>query len=204
MKLFRTLALITLALFIIIPKVSFALPEGSYLKSCYQCKVRNNKLRCICRQRNQRSRYSVLPAVRQCRYISNENGQLTCQDRRSFDLPFGSYRQSCVGCFYDGKRLSCRCRTRSGTFWRRTAINNTNRCRGEIRNINGSLRCPRRRHRALPAGSYQRSCIQCRANDRSLSCLCRRTNQEYQETTLRRPYRCLSIENNDGELSCLR
>lgn len=204
MKSIRIIALFTLALFVFVPKISFALPAGSYVKSCYQCKVRNNKLRCICRQQNQRPRYTVLPSVRQCQFISNENGQLTCKIRRSRPLPYGSYRKSCVGCFYNGKRLSCRCRARSGDYWRRSSINNVRQCRQDIRNVNGSLRCRRDYQRPLPAGSYQRSCVSCRVTRRRLSCQCRTANQRYQQTTLRRPYRCLTIENLDGELSCVR
>lgn len=199
------LLLLCCSFFYLSPQTSFALPDGSYKASCYNCSVYKNRLRCVCRSRDQRTRFTSLGDFRSCGWIENQDGRLTCRDSvDDRDIPFGSYRKTCVACRYDGKDLRCKCRTRNGLYWQRSILANVDRCRGDISNQNGDLQCSRRGDYTLPAGSYQNTCQSCRNDGNRLTCACRTRDGDYRQTMLRRAYRCRGIENIDGQLVCRR
>ncbi|WP_437679292.1 hypothetical protein [Sorangium sp. So ce131] len=62
------------------------------------------------------------------------------QDR----APRGSYRRTCRDIRMDEGTLLARCRDRRGNF-RRTRLEDARRCKGDIENANGRLRCSFRR-----------------------------------------------------------
>ena len=55
-------------------------------------------------------------------------------------LPNGSYLQSCRNVAVHGDRLLADCRRTDGR-WARTALQNVDRCVGDIGNMNGQLAC---------------------------------------------------------------
>ena len=55
-------------------------------------------------------------------------------------LPGGSYTQSCQDVHAHGDDLEARCPTANGD-WKNTKLDDYNKCRGEIVNDNGKLRC---------------------------------------------------------------
>lgn len=54
----------------------------------------------------------------------------------------------------------------------------------------------------LPSGNYQESCNLCRLHGSYLSCSCRNRDGFMHYTSLRVPYNCRFIENNNGYLHC--
>ena len=61
------------------------LPQGSYLRSCHECRVsESNQLNCLCRKRNgdwQPSSLGLELCPEQYQLISNCNGELSCRTR---------------------------------------------------------------------------------------------------------------------------
>lgn len=204
MKSLKLLVLLGMAALFYLPHVSHALPAGSYLASCAHCKVRHNKLKCICSKRNMRPQVSVLAHVDRCRSVENNNGRLVCNEHKRYPLPFGSYQKTCINCHFNGYKLSCLCQNNHGHFDKRTSLPKVSKCRQGIENINGKLRCKRYRTRALPPGSYRKTCYSCRYHGKRLACQCERRDKRLVSTVLRRPYRCLTIKNINGQLACIR
>ncbi len=59
-------------------------------------------------------------------------------------IPEGSYRRTCTDIRYERGTLRAQCQDRRGRY-RRTRLEDVRRCRGDIENDNGELRCRRRR-----------------------------------------------------------
>ncbi|AUX40695.1 hypothetical protein SOCE26_020960 [Sorangium cellulosum] len=71
---------------------------------------------------------------------SSDSAQAQDRDRP----PRGSYRRTCTDIRMVRGTLHARCEDRRGNF-QRTRLEDARRCRGDIENNNGRLRCSRRR-----------------------------------------------------------
>jgi hypothetical protein len=54
------------------------LPPGNYQESCRHCVMESGMLNCKCRNQRGEEGYTRLYVNRECRYIENRNGVLTC------------------------------------------------------------------------------------------------------------------------------
>ena len=115
---------------------ALALPGGSYLDSCINCRIEGTILHCWCKGS---SEPSVLDMA-SCRSndVANFAGKLTCMDQKGTNLPPGSYIQSCRECYVKDNRLHCLCRRAAGE-WIKAAIG-LRLCR-RFENIDGWLNC---------------------------------------------------------------
>ncbi len=114
------------------------LPGGSWQRTCTDARMHGDRLSASCRTRDGRLRHSAL-VVDRCRgEISNQDGRLSCDQRRP-RLPGGSWQRSCTDARMNGETLFAVCRTRNGQMMR-TQIN-LRGCRGDLANLNGRLTC---------------------------------------------------------------
>lgn len=131
-------------------------------------------------------------------------------DRR---IPRGDYVQTCRNIHIEGDRLTAECQERDGD-WRRTSLDDFQRCRGEIVNINGNLTCGQggngygrdRRgdwQNGVPPGDYVQTCRNISVNGDRLNAECQKRNGGWRSTTLDDFDRCTGqISNNNGRLIC--
>lgn len=119
------------------------LPKGNYSSSCSGCSFnqKSNQLSCVCKvsgsYQSYRSNTVINPAT--CRYVSNDNGFLTCHSK---DLgPAGGYVKSCSGCHWDSKKsvLQCDC-DYTVKRTRHNLLKVPKNC-SQVDNINGHLVC---------------------------------------------------------------
>lgn len=127
-----------------------------------------------------------------------------------YGQPYGNYQQTCQNIRTRGDRLEARCQKRDGG-WRDTSID-YRRCRGQIVNDDGNLRCDNsgrsQRGRGagwrggLPEGSYQQTCQNVNMRGNLLQARCAKRDGGWRDTTL--DYRnCRGdIINDDGNLRC--
>lgn len=161
-------------------------PDGSFTDSCQNVQVRNGDLRAQCRTANGGWNWTTLDDYERCDGdIANLNGELVCREGANDDdtgpgrppgpppsppqggwnsggnLPNGSYRQTCRNIEVDRDDLDAECQDRNGRY-RDTQLDDYRRCRGDIANDNGTLRCNRADDddddRDLPRGSWRESC----------------------------------------------
>lgn len=203
-------------------------PSGSYQSSCQNIDADWQRLSAVCRKRNGQWNYSTLEDYRRCRGdIANDNGRLTCveggggyndgdyhdgdQNGGGYNdgdwTPRGSYQQSCRQIDADRNTLRAECRDRDGR-WRYTELQDYNRCRGDIANMNGMLRCSngggddQYGGGDWPRGSWRSSCINPRFYGSMLYAECRNRAGRFVQTSI--DYRRCSrdITNSDGRLVC--
>ena len=120
---------------------------------------------------------------------------------RPFDLPTGTYSETCSGCTYDG--LTLRCSSCEGGT-NPTSINPT-LCLTDITNCLGTLKCDMGGIGAsiLPAGSYLETCTGCRREFCGARLVCQSCAPGTTETSLMLP--CPGVtspENIVGVLQC--
>jgi hypothetical protein len=138
-------------LFAVAAQKSFAdnLPAGSYTQSCRDAWVDHGTLHASCQTRAGNWITSVLPDISRCRGdISNQDGQLRCNrgaappggSHTQGSPPRGSYLQSCRDVWVDNDTLHASCQTRGGN-WITSVLRDISRCRGDIANQDGQLRC---------------------------------------------------------------
>jgi hypothetical protein len=88
-----------------------SLPKGNYIESCQRCVFdKNNKqLSCLCKDVNNYWVHSKSIINNTCKYITNDNGFLTCYAQGA--KPTGSYGQTCSQCHWDSssRLLQCDC-----------------------------------------------------------------------------------------------
>ena len=210
---------------------SSSIPNGSYRRSCRHIKIRRHhvvkfNLYATCKNRRGRWIRSKLKNYRRCRGdIVNINGYLRCVPIRTRSprhrdvspphrgIPGGSYRRSCRNIRTYGRSLRATCRTRRG-YWNRTRLYNFRRCRRDIANINGRLRCVARRVEhpvhtphpigRIPPGSYRRSCRSLRVRGSILRATCRTRSGHWNRTRLYEYPNCRGdIANINGRLRCV-
>jgi hypothetical protein len=54
------------------------LPNGSYKKTCHECRVHGNTLLCMCQNKRGSDEETLLRMTRGCSFVENINGQLQC------------------------------------------------------------------------------------------------------------------------------
>lgn len=183
-------------LFLIYSGLVFALPTGSYLKTCYSCNVTFNQLSCICKDKQQFPTPTSLSNIDSCPYIQNSNGQLRC-------LPPGSYFSSCHSCRMVGNYLTCNCQS-TNQIEIPSSLANAMYCNNII-NQDGRLVCSggyRHHIYTLPPGNYSETCAHCHYNGQRLSCRCQKSNGSWRHTSLNQANTCQHIQNIDGTLQC--
>jgi hypothetical protein len=137
-------------------------PSGSYLQTCRDIGVRGSTLYATCLDTGGGWQSTELRDFQSCSSdIQNINGRLQCAtsgnrgndrgrerdrgrdgDRGDDRVPRGSYVQTCQNISISGNTLQASCQKRNG-HWRQTSLRDYNRCRGDIFNDNGKLRCSR-------------------------------------------------------------
>jgi hypothetical protein len=135
--------------------------------------------------------------------------------------PSGSYQQTCRDIGVRGSTLYANCKDEGGN-WRRTQLNDYQRCRGEIQNLNGNLQCTggygqgtygrdhdndrdhdRDRGYGIPGGSYSQTCQNIRVSGNTLQASCQKKNGKWKNTSLGNYRQCRGqIENDNGKLRC--
>lgn len=183
---------------------SYAL-SGNYQESCKRCQLVNGQLRCLCQTLNGNWDFTSLNNARFCSFIKNIDGRLVCTgSQRLNPLPAGNYQQTCQNCSFDGFRLSCQCQTRDQSQMINTTLNRIGSCQpGSIQNINGVLQCARFPSNVLPAGSYHKTCTNCKFDGSTLTCDCltRRQTWHY-SSTIYDADQCMRVINVNGRLRC--
>jgi hypothetical protein len=134
-------------------------------------------------------------------------------------VPSGSYRQTCRDPRVEGSVLYATC-ANNDSSWQNTSLPDFRRCRTEIINDNGNLRCSaergtwqrgyghdrdRDRREGVPPGNYVRTCRDIRISGATLQANCEKKNGKWRESSLRDFNRCTrGIENDNGKLVCGR
>jgi hypothetical protein len=206
-----------------------SLPSGAYSQTCRDIRVRYNVLRARCQDRDGSWVDTALESFSSCRTeIENINGQLRCMgnrgdrdhdgdhdrdrdhdrdgdhDRDRGNAPRGSYSQSCREIHAQGNSLRAVCQTVSGN-WVGAALNDFDRCVGEIVNDDGRLECTRRGGRLVPAGSYVQSCRNVYVRGDNLRAQCQERDGDWRWSELHDWDDCRGgIVNNNGNLRCVR
>ena len=129
------------------------IPQGSYQQTCNNVSVNGAVLVANCQDRNGNWRSAQLPDFQTCNGdIMNDNGNLRCASSAGYNYgpggpgpqgvngPNGSYVQTCNNVRVKGDDLHATCQTRDGS-WHDTKLDDFNKCRGDIMNDNGNLRC---------------------------------------------------------------
>jgi hypothetical protein len=138
-------------------------PPGDYVQTCRNIRMNGDHMDAQCQKKNGGWRNTSLDNVSQCGGIVNNNGRLQCgsggynnggyygnnggyygngnyNSRWNGGNPPGDYVQTCRNIQTNGNRLDAECQTRDGN-WRRTSLNNLDRCTGAVANDNGHLVC---------------------------------------------------------------
>ena len=139
--------------------------------------------------------------------------------------PRGSYRETCRNIYVEGDRLAAECQERDGD-WRRTSLDDFDRCTSGIVNNNGRLVCTKgdygdRRRRwygdddgdrgyyrggwqgSYPPGDYVQTCRNIYMDGNRLVAECQKRNGGWRGTSLDNVDLCTDqIVNNNGRLVC--
>jgi CVNH domain-containing protein len=184
-------------------------PAGSYRATCRDIRQDGNSLRARCKDMDGRWRETQLDDIGRCvGDITNVNGELRCNREsravRSGRAPEGSYAGTCRDIRVEGDRLFARCQNSYGQ-WVEAYLNDLDRCRGDITNVDGRLRCGEERRGPWPQGSYTATCRDIEVRGDSLQARCETADGGWRETGLADFGRCVGeIVNDDGQLYCTR
>ncbi len=146
----------------------------------------------------------------------------TIAKRAAVSAPHGTYRNTCRNIhvkrhhivYYN---LLATCQNNHGR-WVHAKLKKFRRCRGNIANHNGHLRCVARRHSApvhsapahrpvvhIPPGTYKHSCRNIHVRGRNLVASCNDAHGHWKHTTLHDYSLCHgNISNAGGRLHCNR
>lgn len=124
---------------------------GSYTQTCKDIKSHGDRLQARCKTVNGDWANTSLDDYRKCHgQIVNDNGNLRCVAAStgyiggapgySGNFPSGSYTQTCQEVRVNGDDLEARCSTANGD-WRSSKLDDFQKCRGDIVNDDGHLRC---------------------------------------------------------------
>ncbi len=213
------------------------IPQGSYQQTCSSVSVNGDTLVANCQDTNGTWHSASLPGFQNCSSeIRNDNGTLRCEmtgysspaPYQTGAGPAGSYLQSCQNVQAKGDDLHARCRTSSGDM-RDAKLDDYAKCRGDIANEDGHLRClpgtpvggaygargPYGRApygRAGygqygnvngPSGSYLQSCTDVHIGGDDLHARCQTTDGNWRDAKLDDYKKCTGdIVNEDGHLHC--
>jgi CVNH domain len=201
-------------------------PSGSYLQSCRDIAPRGDDLHARCQTRDGNWRETSLDDYQKCRGdIMNDDGKLRCVAGGAYGGPVygngnvqgGSFVQSCQDIRYNGDDLHARCQGRDGG-WRETKLDDYRKCRGDIVNDDGKLRCvaggsygvgsygsPESRNVNGPSGSYLGSCRDVHVGGDDLHARCQTRDGGWHDTGLDDYRKCRGdIINDDGNLRCAK
>ncbi|MGZ4872230.1 MAG: CVNH domain-containing protein [Candidatus Angelobacter sp.] len=194
-------------------------PPGSYQQTCRNIDFHDNVLAANCQDSSGQWQSALLRDVQSCRSdIINDNGVLRCgrSSGVAAGLPSGSYTQSCQDVRAHGDDLEARCPTVSGD-WKNSKLDDYNKCRGEIVNDNGKLRCVAGVY-GTPggyaggyqgpvggfSGSYTQSCKDIKSHGDDLEARCQTRSGDWHKTSLDDYQKCRGqIINDDGNLKCV-
>jgi hypothetical protein len=197
-----------------------SVPPGSYQQTCRNIDFHDDTLAANCQDSTGRWQSALLRDVQSCRSdIINDDGALRCSKSSGVaaGLPGGSYTQSCQDVHAHGDDLEARCPTANGD-WKNTKLDDYNKCRGEIVNDNGKLRCITGVYGG-PAGGYQggyaapvggfsgpytQNCKDIKSHGDDLEARCKTVNGDWHNTKLDDYRKCHGqIVNEDGNLKCV-
>src|ERR1700743_1187601 len=195
-----------------------SLPPGSYQQTCKNIDYRDNVLAANCQDSGGHWQSALLHDVAGCRSdIINDDGSLRCsrgvgyQSTAQVGLPGGTYSQTCQEIHLHGDDLVARCTTASGD-WKDAKLDDYNKCRGDIVNDNGKLRCivtPGYQNSYAPvevtvAGPYTQTCKDIKTHDGVLEARCQVNGGDWHRTSLTDYASCHGqITNDGGELHCV-
>lgn len=198
-------------------------PPGSYQQTCRNIDFHDDVLVANCQDSTGRWQSAQLRDVQSCRSdIINDDGALRCSRSGGVaaGLPGGSYTQSCQDVRQHGDDLEARCPTANGD-WKDTKLDDYNKCRGEIVNDNGKLRCITGVYGSpgAPVGAYQsgygapasafsgpytQNCKDIKSHGDDLEARCKTVNGDWRNTKLDDYRKCHGqIINDDGNLKCV-
>ena len=197
-------------------------PQGTYLESCKNVRVRYNTLYARCKTRSGQWADTSLNDFGRCNGgIGNFDGQLRCgsghgdgdrdrdrdhdgdRDRNTGYGPSGSYTQTCRDVQANGNALRARCETSDGR-WVDAYLDDYSRCVGEIVNDEGRLECTRAGGRDVPRGTYSETCRQIYLRGDILRAKCETRDGRWVWSHLDDWDSCRCITNLDGQLHCDR
>lgn len=133
------------------------LPGGDYTLTCHDIRTKGTLLQARC-QKTDGSFHKTSIDYSQCGgQIMNDDGNLRCGARtgayghrgdndeddrgeRQGAPPRGDYRRTCRNIHINGDKLEAECQEADGD-WHGTSLDDFNRCRSEIVNKDGNLRC---------------------------------------------------------------
>lgn len=179
-------------------------PLGSYTQTCRGSYVAGNTLFSTCQTQSGMLRTTQLPDISQCLGdITNGDGQLQCN--KGGTPPRGSYTKTCRDSFVTGVTLHGSCKTATG-MWQTSQLDDFQRCRGDIINDNGKLRCaPGASGAAQSEVPTIEGCRNVEMSGNVLSASCKTDAGRWQPTLLSDPDSCRGpIRNSDGKLVCGR
>jgi CVNH domain len=205
-----------------------SVPSGSYQQTCKNIDVLNDVLTANCQDRDGKWEATQLRDYRSCGSdIMNDNGALRCGNSANgpvagypggyqSGVPTGSYTQTCQEIRIHGDDLEARCQTTDGN-WHKTKLDDFQKCRGDVANENGNLRCMstgyapgyqggyRGGYPGGPAGSsYTQSCKDIKSHGDHLEARCKAVNGDWRNTSLDDYRKCHGqIINDDGNLRCV-
>lgn len=207
------------------------IPQGSYQQTCNNVSVNGDTLLASCQDANGTWHSASLPGFQRCTSeITNDNGSLRCvmsgysTPAASGSSPSGSYLQTCQDVHVKGDDLKARCQTQSGDF-RDAKLDDYAKCRGDIVNDDGHLRCISGAPVAAPGtygvpgpygmpganasvigpnGSYTQTCAAIHVSGNDLHARCQTHNGSLRDAKLDNYSKCRGdIVNDDGHLRCV-
>lgn len=198
---------------------SRGMPGGSWRESCRFPNMRGPMLVAQCRTSYGRwAEARINPE--QCRggRLANDEGRLVCEmsgrgwgNGGSWEIPGGSWRESCRYPVMRGRFLSAECRTSRGD-WSNVTVD-IRACRsGRLANIEGTLSCEGGRgsgngygggDASYPGGSWRESCRNAAMNGEMLSAQCKNRGGYWTNSAVDvRNCRPRRVENENGQLVC--
>jgi hypothetical protein len=118
----------------------------------------------------------------------------------TWQLPPGTYRQTCRSIRSDGWYLKATCQRTDGS-WRNSALD-LRGCDRSVVNDDGRLRCGDQGGSSnIPQGSYARSCTDIRVKNGMLRCECRSNAGTWYRNELS-IHACRRFANRNGRLTC--
>ncbi len=174
------------------------LPPGTYKETCKNYMVFGGLLKAACQKRDGSWKDSTIQYNRCEGSIWNDNGNLTCKERQ-YNVPKGSYRESCKNYEVEGNKLKAWCKRRDGSY-HSTSINYKN-CKGDIWNDNGNLSCDQSQSGA-PKGSYKETCRGYYVEGNWLYAQCKKRDGSWRNSNINYKNCKGDIWNDNGNLSC--
>jgi hypothetical protein len=136
------------------PRKPAVLPGGSWRQSCRDGHLRPSDQIMVaeCRTVGNQWKTATLRLSAQCQNAANTDGTLRCAD---YDLPPGSWSQSCANAYVDGSKLRANCYDNNRNLLPMSELD-LSVCHKSVTNLNGHLLCGG--WSDLLGGSWLQSC----------------------------------------------